>query len=73
MQRVNECDERKNTENINKFYLNASEVADKVIFVSSWLRNIYLDIGSPKEKLCNTCSANNKIFNNKIYKLGIKK
>ena len=65
VQRVNECDERKNTENINKFYLNASEVADKVIFVSSWLRNIYLNIGMPERKTSVILAgANNKIFNN---------
>ena len=65
VQRVNECDERKNTDNINKFYLNASEVADKVIFVSSWLRNIYLNIGMPERKTSVILAgANNKIFNN---------
>ena len=41
VQRINECDERKNTNNINKFYLNASNVANHVVFVSTWLRNIY--------------------------------
>ena len=34
VQRINECDERKN-ENINAFYLDASTVADHVVFVSS--------------------------------------
>ena len=45
IQRINECDERKNTKNINKLYLNASEIADHVVFVSKWLQNIYLNIG----------------------------
>ena len=50
VQRINECDERKNTDNINNFYLNASNVADHVVFVSSWLRNIYVQIGMKKKK-----------------------
>ena len=50
VQRINECDERKNTENINAFYLDASTVADHVVFVSSWLRNIYTNIGMNKSK-----------------------
>ena len=45
VQRINECDERKNTEGINNFYLNASHSADKVVFVSSWLGSIFVDIG----------------------------
>ena len=38
VQRINECDERKNTENINNLYLKESQIADNIIFVSSWLR-----------------------------------
>lgn len=65
VQRINECDERKNTENINNFYLDASKVADHVVFVSSWLRNIYLDIGMDRDKTSVILAgANNKIFNN---------
>ena len=45
VQRINECDERKNTTGTNQIYLEASNVADKVIFVSSWLRDLYLNIG----------------------------
>ena len=46
VQRINECDERKNTKNINEFYMNASMVSDHVVFVSTWLRDIYLNIRS---------------------------
>jgi hypothetical protein len=64
VQRINECDERKNTENINKFYLNASEVADHVVFVSTWLKNIYTDIGMKEEKTSVILAGANKaIFN----------
>ena len=43
--RINECDERKNTKGTNQIYLEASDTADHVIFVSSWLRDLYLNIG----------------------------
>ena len=42
VQRINECDERKNTTGTNQIYLEASNTADHVIFVSSWLRDLYL-------------------------------
>lgn len=64
LQRINECDERKDTNFINKFYLNASKSVDHVIFVSSWLRDIYLKIGMPKEKTSVIMSgADTEIFN----------
>ncbi len=65
VQRINECDERKNTENINSFYLDASKVADHVIFVSKWLRNIYIEIGMEESKTSVILAgANKEIFNN---------
>ena len=33
--------ERKGTDYINKYYLDASECADHVVFVSNWLKQIY--------------------------------
>ncbi len=64
VQRINECDERKNTKNINKFYLNASNVADHVVFVSKWLQNIYLNIGMKEDKTSVILAgANSEIFN----------
>ena len=64
IQRINECDERKDTTNINKFYLEASKCADHVIFVSSWLRNIYLDYGMNEDKTSVIMSgADEEIFN----------
>ena len=48
-QRINECDERKNTD-INDFYLEASQVADHVVFVSKWLQDIYINKGMDKDK-----------------------
>ena len=64
VQRINECDERKNTTNINQFYLNASDVADHVIFVSEWLRDIYIKSGMDKNKTSVIyAGANSEIFN----------
>lgn len=64
VQRINECDERKNTNNINKFYLNASNVANHIVFVSSWLRSIYLKIGMEASKTSVILAGANKdIFN----------
>ena len=64
IQRINECDERKGTNNINNFYLDASNCADHVVFVSSWLRDIYLNIGMSKSKTSVIMSgADSNIFN----------
>ena len=64
VQRINECDERKNTKNINKLYLDASEIADHVVFVSKWLQNIYLDIGLNKYKTSVIMSGSDKLVFN---------
>ena len=39
--RVNECDERKNTNYVNKYLIEANKVADYTVFVSTWLKDIY--------------------------------
>ena len=41
--RINECDERKNTNYINKYIIEANKVADYTIFVSTWLKNLYIE------------------------------
>lgn len=64
VQRINECDERKGTENINTFYLEASNSADQVVFVSSWMESIYLNLGMDKNKTSVILSGSNSaIFN----------
>tara|TARA_Y100000389_G_scaffold40647_1_gene35235 strand:+ start:7178 stop:8275 length:1098 start_codon:yes stop_codon:yes gene_type:complete len=64
--RVNECDQRKNTSNVNEFYIEANKVADSTIFVSSWLQNLYKDEGmSQTRNKVILGGANTKIFNNK--------
>ena len=64
IQRINECDERKGTSNINSFYLEASKSVDHVVFVSSWLQNIYLKLGMEESKTSVILSgSDSKIFN----------
>ena len=56
---------KKNTNNINQLYLEASNVSDRY-FVSSWLREIYLNLGLKKEKTSVILAGSNKaIFNDK--------
>ena len=47
--RINECDERKNTSGLNSFYIEASKVADKIVFVSNWLKN-HVEQGIKEDK-----------------------
>ena len=69
VQRINECDERKNTDNINEFYLNASKVADHVVFVSKWLESIYISCGMDASKTSVIyAGANSNIFNSSNLK-----
>ena len=64
IQRINECDERKDTNNINQYYLDASECADHIIFVSNWLKDIYTNIGMAESKTSVIMSgADDEIFN----------
>lgn len=70
VQRINECDERKGTANINDFYLKVSETADHVTFVSSWLELIYLKLGMPKYKTSVILAgADSKIFNSQKFSI----
>ena len=72
VQRINECDERKNTDNINEFYLNASKVADHVVFVSKWLESIYISCGMDASKTSVIyAGANSNIFNSSNFKPNI--
>ncbi len=65
VQRINECDERKGTNDVNELYFSASKHADKVIFVSTWLENIFLNLGMNSDKTqVILAGANSDIFNN---------
>ena len=43
--RINECDERKGTTDVNRILLRANRSADHTVFVSSWLRDLFLARG----------------------------
>ena len=47
--RVNECDERKDTEGVNEVLLRANRCADHTVFVSNWLRDLFLRKNLPCE------------------------
>ena len=49
--RVNECDERKNTNYVNKYLISANEIADYTVFVSSWIKNLYEKQGISKKNI----------------------
>ncbi len=64
VQRINECDERKKTVGVNNLYLKSSKIANHVVFVSSWLQNIYLKLGLEKEKTSVIMSgSDSSVFN----------
>ena len=49
IQRINECDERKNTNYVNKQILNSNKFIDHTIFVSTWIKNLFVEKGLQKE------------------------
>ena len=63
--RINECDERKNTNYMNKLLKRANIVADHTVFVSQWLKNIHSknDIGLNSSSVI-LSGADSAIFNN---------
>ena len=66
--RFNECDERKNTNYMNKFIIEANKSSDVTIFVSSWLKNLYFKLGIKKENLhVIMAGADGEVFNNQNF------
>ncbi len=72
--RINECDERKQTNYVNKYLINANKVADETIFVSNWLRNLYMIQGIKSNNLnVIMAGADSEIFNSHRKKVWDKK
>ena len=72
--RINECDERKQTNYVNKYLINANKVADETIFVSNWLKNLYLMQGIKSNNLnVIMAGADSEIFNSHEKKVWDKK
>ena len=62
--RINECDERKNTNFVNEYLKEANKIADGTIFVSSWIKDLYENIGIQRENSKVILSGSDeKIFN----------
>ncbi len=66
--RINECDERKNTLGLNAFFIKASKVADKKVFVSSWLKRLYENEGIESQNNHVILSGSDKSIFNKNFK-----
>jgi hypothetical protein len=68
--RINECDERKNTQGLNQLINLANKEADGTVFVSDWIMNLYENQGykfnNPKVIMS---GSNTSIFNSNNYKL----
>ncbi len=66
--RFNECDERKKTNYVNKYLMNANKIADHTIFVSKWLKNLYEKQGLNRSNVSVIyAGADKNIFNNKNF------
>ena len=66
--RINECDERKNTNYVNKRISKINKVADHTVFVSEWLMNIYTKYGlNTKESSVILSGSNKRIFNSENF------
>ena len=66
LHRINECDERKDTNYVNESIIDASKYADGRIFVSQWIRNLYENIGMNMDNSHVILSGSNKtVFNSK--------
>ena len=62
--RINECDERKGTAGVNQRLMRANAGADHTVFISSWLRDLFLSYGlkTPEYRVILN-GANRAIFN----------
>ena len=66
--RINECDERKNTDYVNKYLINVNKSADYTVFVSTWLMKLFEKQGlTQSNKKVILAGANKEIFNEEGY------
>ena len=62
--RINECDERKQTKGLNEFLVAANKCSDATVFVSQWIKDLYLDQGfCVSNPYVIMSGSNEKIFN----------
>lgn len=65
--RINNCDEGRNTRNLNKYLTRANKVADSTIFISNYLKDVYIGKGLIKNKNFRVIKngADDKLFKRK--------
>ena len=63
--RINNCDKGRNTRNLNKYLTRANKVADSTIFISNYLKNVFIDRGLIKNKNFTVVmnGADSRVFN----------
>lgn len=67
--RLNECDERKNTNFVNDYLIEANKISDQSVYVSNWLKDLFINQGiTSKRNNVIYGGANSKIFNNHKFK-----
>lgn len=65
--RINECDERKGTNYVNKYLIEANKVADETVYVSKWIQELYLRQGITSTQNVIYSGADSSIFNSKNF------
>lgn len=66
--RINECDERKDTDFVNKYLIDVNKSADFTVFVSTWLMELFEKQGlNTMNKKVILAGANEKIFNHSDF------
>lgn len=65
IERINDCDERKKTNYLNKLFIQASKYSDFVVYIASWLKPLMERAGIEKNKPNSVIlnGADEKIFN----------
>ena len=61
--RINECDERKNTKNINSYIIRSNKNIDVTFFVSEWLMKLFTELNYFKNSFVVKGGPNSRIFN----------
>lgn len=66
--RLNECDERKSTNFVNDYLIEANKIADQSVFVSEWLKKLFINQGiKSKNNAVIYGGANSEIFNSNNF------
>lgn len=71
IQRINDCDKRKNTNQVDKLILKTNKIADETVFISNWLAEYFIAKGfnRPYQVIYNGCNSD-FFYPNKEKKFG---